>query len=163
MVKNDKKSALLFGIDAISEFSKQSIPTLISLRNKFEFPMIRNKDNIWIAQKSKIIKWFKDRKLTPETVNESSLEYYVLEQRRRNGIKTFNKKLCSLDEIAGAVGLSTPTVLGWIKNYDGCPVRKENGDFICDADDLYFWTKKAGLNCRYNFYNFGQICDEKVN
>ena len=154
MKKN--KSTKLIGIESICDFAEKQVSTLINWKRDFGFPM-RKENNVPVSTEEEIIQWYHERNLTPKTANESSLEFYWQKQRREAGKKTFNKMLKGLQEIAGAVCLSTVTVNDWVKYYDKCPIKKaKDGSLYVDADDLYFWTKGMGFNCRYNFYNFGE-------
>ncbi len=140
----------LSGIDAIASYVGRSIPTLITWRVKFGFPIIRNEsDGVLSSSVEAIETWRRARKVNLKTATDHDLERWELAKLRASGkAPKLKRRLTGIKEIAAFVERSESTVFGWARDFEGCPIRqdKKTGIFCSDADALRDWMEASKLD-----------------
>lgn len=137
----------LQGIDAISEFTRQSHVELLSWKRGFDFPMV--KDNaIYCANKAEIIAWLAERGVDLQTINNTVLDRY----RMRAAIKSGNREprhggkvLRNIGDIAKTFHLDLSYALNLQKNRVDFPIPRGQKSFEISADSLQDWFDLAGI------------------
>ena len=137
-----KNKSNLVGINAIEAFAEIKYITLNGWRLNFDFPMWQEGENgIWVSTRSKIIKWYEERRVDPNTVTERDLgKYNYRKMVKAEKIKPLKRTLSGIEEIAEFAGFGAYTVYGWYLHWEECPIRRDKDSiFHVDADELLKW------------------------
>jgi|GEM_PF-5390311 len=140
---------MLNGINEICSFVDREPATVMEWKNFFNFPMKRDKANVWTANQEDIKAWFKARKCSPRTATNEKLERYELLKRQAAGKgKKYKRKLTGLKAIADFLGINDHLKpYDWMRFYDNCPIhRNEHLQPTVDADELLQWLAKVELD-----------------